>query len=54
MKAFTIKTKQKSYRKYNNQLCIVVSSNRTDGLIEVYVPKYEVFILLTPHELEDL
>ena len=50
---FIIHTDKKEYSSFNGFECKVVNDKRTDGLIEVYVPVFNVFILLEPTELED-
>lgn len=50
---FIIRTKKKGYRLFNGLKCKVVCANRDDGLVEVFIPKYECMILLRPDELED-
>ena len=53
MYIFRINTKKKEYKKYNNSLCTIVNAKRDDSLIEVFVPKYKVFLLLTLAEIEE-
>lgn len=53
MYIYRIFTKQKQYKKYNNELCTIVNRKRDDNLIEVFVPKYKVFILLQLSEIEE-
>lgn len=48
-----IKTDKKSYLQYNGLECLLIKTDRDDGLVEVYIPAKDVFILLYPHELED-
>lgn len=51
---FRVKTRKKDYKKYNNALCTIVNARRDDGLVEVFVQKYNVFLLLSPKELDDV
>lgn len=50
---FIINTKKKEYLSFNGYECKVVNCHREDGLIEVYVPVFNVFILLEQTELDD-
>jgi hypothetical protein len=50
---FTIRTNKKEYQEYNGERCKIVSAHRSDGLVEVYVFKYQCLILLEMRELDD-
>lgn len=50
---FTIRTTQKDYASFNGHKCKIVSTNRDDGLYEVYIPVYGCLILLSASELEE-
>ena len=54
MYIFRVKTNKRPYKKYNNCLCTIINSKRDDNLVEVFVQKYNVFILLSPKELDDV
>lgn len=49
----TIKTDRDEYKSFNGFECTIVNIHRTDGYIEVFVPAFNVMILLLPTELED-
>lgn len=54
MYIFKIRTDKPEYKLYNGQVCWIANNAvRHDGFIEVYVPKYEEYILVRPSELED-
>lgn len=50
---FIINTKKKEYLSFNGYECKVVNDNRDDGLVEVFVPMFNILILLEPNELDD-
>lgn len=54
MYIFKVRTDKWEYKKYNNMLCTVVDAKRDDNLVEVFIPKKNVFLLLLPTELEDI
>lgn len=47
-----VNTEKAEFKLFNTLPCIVVNNNRDDGLIDVYIPTYNIFILLEEHELE--
>ena len=50
---FIIHTDKKEYTSFNGYECKVVNCHREDGFVEVYVPVFNVFILLEQTELDD-
>lgn len=47
-----VNTEKAEFKLFNTLPCTVVNNNRDDGLIDVYIPTYNIFILLEEHELE--
>lgn len=48
-----INTDRDEYKSFNGFECIIVNTHREDGYVEVFVPAFNILILLLPHELED-
>lgn len=47
-----VNAKDKEYSSFNGFKCKIVNDHREDGLIEVYVPVYNILILLHENEIE--